>query len=69
MKKRDIQALKTHSTAELAKLLREHRDRLQTLEFDLAAGKVKNVGELRAVRKEIARLLTFLQLAGAAQAK
>ena len=60
MKKRDIQKLKELGAPELTKLLAERRERLQTLRFDLAAGKVKNVSELREVRKEIARLLTFV---------
>jgi len=64
MKKRDIQTLKTTPPAELVKLLGERRERLRTLRFDLAAGKVKNVSELRAIRKEIARILTILKATG-----
>lgn len=55
-----IQELKTKPKAELLKLLREARGRLRSLRFDLEAGKVKNVAELRRLKKDIARLLTFL---------
>jgi len=60
MKKRDIQELKTKPIAELEKLLKEGRERLRVLKFDLAAGKVKDVKELRGLHKDLARLLTFI---------
>lgn len=41
--------------------LKEARDRLRVLKFDLFAGKVKNVAELRKVRKNIARMETTLR--------
>jgi len=46
---------------DLEKILREDRAKLQQLRFDLVAGKVKNVREIRATRKAIARILTLLQ--------
>ncbi len=49
--------------AELERLLKDSRERLRVLRFDLAAGKVKNVSELHKVRKTIARILTFLHQA------
>ncbi len=61
MKLRDIQELKKKPAAELELLVKESRTRLRALRFDLAAGKVKNVAELREVRKTIARALTFLK--------
>ncbi len=60
MKKREVEQLKTKQVAELAKLIREAEERLRKLKFDLAAGKVKNVAELRATRKAIARMHTFV---------
>ena len=60
MKTREIKELKNKSAADLEKSVRENREKLRNLRLDLAAGKVKNVGELRVVRKSIARLLTFL---------
>ncbi|MEK7510478.1 MAG: 50S ribosomal protein L29 [Patescibacteria group bacterium] len=43
---------------EFQKLLMENRGKLQQLRFDLAAGKVKNVREIRKIRKGIAQILT-----------
>lgn len=61
MKRKTLQELREKPAAELHKLLKEDRERLRTLRFDLAAGKVKNVREIRSLRKDIARLLTFLR--------
>ena len=60
MKRKEIQALKEKSTGELQSMLQSERKQLQTLRFDLAAGKVKNVSAIRASRKAIARMLTFI---------
>lgn len=59
MKKKEIQELKNKPATELEKLITEARERMRVLKFDLAAGKVKNVKDLRIIRKDIARLLTF----------
>ncbi len=61
MKLRDIQELKNRPAADLQKLVKDSRERLRVLKFDLVAGKVKNVAELREVKKTIARALTFLK--------
>lgn len=45
---------------ELKKEERDARERLANLRFDLAQGKVKNVAEIRVLRKTIARILTML---------
>lgn len=63
MKKREIQELKMKPLPELQKLLKEWREHLRVLKFDLAAGKVKNVEELRKLHKDIARALTFIRAA------
>ena len=60
MKKKDIQEMKNKSLPELNKLIEDDVEHLRALRFDLAAGKVKNVAELREVRKRIARAKTFL---------
>lgn len=62
MKKRDFQDLKNKITPELRKELSEAREKLRKLKFDLAAGKVKNVREIKDVKKYIAVLLTTLNL-------
>lgn len=59
MTKKDLEQLKAKSKPELAKMLGELKDRLWNLKKDLAAGKVKNVREIRAIKKNIARILTF----------
>ncbi len=63
MKRKEIQELKNKSTTELTVFVKEGRERLRGLKFDLAAGKVKDVGELRSLKKDIARALTFLRQA------
>lgn len=50
--------LKNKTVEELRKLENEDRAKLQQLRFDLAGGKVKNVREIRKIRRNIARLLT-----------
>jgi len=54
----DYAELKTKSVGELDKLLGEHRSRLQALRFQMTAGQVKDVREVREVKKEIAQLET-----------
>ncbi len=56
-----VRELREKSQAELQKLLEDSRERLRQLRFDLAAGKVKNVREIRMIKKEIARILTILK--------
>ena len=60
MKRKDLGQLKNRQLPELQKNLREYRDKLWQLKNDLASGKVKNVQEIREVKKNIARVLTFI---------
>lgn len=55
-----IQELKQKSKDELGKLLQDSRERLRQLKFDLASGKVKNIKEIREIKKDIARILTII---------
>jgi len=50
--------LKQKTEKELQQILEEKKGRFSQLEFDLASGKVKNVREIRAIKKDIARILT-----------
>lgn len=59
MKRKEFQSKKEKPVVELEKEIREFRARLEALRFDLAAGKVKNIKEIKAVRKNIAQLLTL----------
>jgi ribosomal protein L29 len=54
--------LEKKSETELKKILLEQRDQLRSLRFSLAIGKVKNAKEIGFVKKEIARILTLLQV-------
>lgn len=54
--------LRQKSKEELEKLLKDSQERLRQLRFDLAAGKVKNVREIRMTKKDIARILTLLKI-------
>ena len=56
-----IDQLKKKSEKDLEKTLRKKREKLRALRFDLASGKVKNVKEVRGVKKDIARILTLLR--------
>ena len=53
--------IKQKSKTELQQILRDDRERLRQLRFDLMSGKVKNVREIRKNRKEIAQVLTILK--------
>lgn len=61
MKKKEITEFKNKPFAELEKFVKESREKLRAMKFDLAAGKVKNVKDLRALKKSIARALTFMK--------
>ncbi len=56
-----ITELRQKPKDELPTLLSRKRERLNALKFDLVAGKVKNVREIRQIKKDIARILTLLK--------
>ena len=53
--------LRQKSRNELEKILTEDREKVRQLRFDLATRKVKNVREVRKIKKDIARILTILK--------
>lgn len=57
----EIKELRQKSKEELGKLLKDIRERQGSLRFDLVTGKVKNVREIRQIKKNIARILTILR--------
>jgi large subunit ribosomal protein L29 len=57
-----INEFKQKSEKDLKKILRDSRERLRQLRFNLASGKVKNVREIRKLKKDIARILTILNI-------
>ena len=56
-----ISEIRQKPKKELESMLLERREHLRNLRFDLASGKVKNVREIRELKKEIARILTILR--------
>ena len=52
--------IKQRPKKELQKLLQDSREKLRQLRFDLVSGRVKNVREIRKIKKDIARILTIL---------
>jgi large subunit ribosomal protein L29 len=60
MKAKDLNARRGKSTEDLMKEIRELESRKEALQFDLAAGKVKNIREIRDVKKSVAQLRTLL---------
>lgn len=53
--------LQKKSKSELKKLITDKSGRLRVLRFSLAAGKLKNVRELREIKRDIARILTIMK--------
>ena len=53
--------LKKKTNKDLNKLLLKNKERLRSLRFDLASGRVKNVREIRNLKKDIARILTLIK--------
>lgn len=60
MKRKDLEQLKNKVKAELENDLTKSLEKLWNLKVDLAAGKVKNVREIRQIRRNIARMKTIL---------
>ncbi|MDP1688860.1 MAG: 50S ribosomal protein L29 [bacterium] len=46
----------------MQKNLQDSRVHLRTLKFDLASGKIKNISEIHKVKKNIARILTVINM-------
>ncbi|HOK00522.1 MAG TPA: 50S ribosomal protein L29 [Candidatus Pacearchaeota archaeon] len=53
--------LKNKTPDELKQLLKEKREKLYQFKVDLSAGKVKDIREIRLIKKDIARILTILK--------
>lgn len=54
--------IREKSREELEKNLRELRNKLTKIKFDIAAKQMKNHREIRKVKKDIARILTVIKL-------
>ena len=60
MKTMKMKEIANKTQADLSRLLSEKREALRAFRFGGAGAKTKNVREGRAIRKEIARILTSL---------
>jgi large subunit ribosomal protein L29 len=61
MKKNDFKQLKIAASIEdLKKNLEEKKKALEQLRFDLNLGKVKNIKEIKKIKKDIAQILTLI---------
>lgn len=54
--------LKQKTKGELELMLKENREKIRSLRFDLASKKLKKTDELSKTKKEIARILTILKI-------
>jgi len=59
-RKEKLKDFKRMKKEEILSLLNEKRESLRQFYFDLAAGKIKNIKQIRETKKDIARLLTIL---------
>ena len=57
-KKKEKKDYMTATASERAGALKERRDVLAKLQFDLRSGKLKNTASITSIRREIARILT-----------
>ena len=62
MKNKESQELKNKPLVELNKNLVDYRERLRKLRFDLSQGKVKNIKEIKMIKKMIAKILTLISM-------
>ncbi|MEX0870112.1 MAG: 50S ribosomal protein L29 [Candidatus Spechtbacterales bacterium] len=56
-----IKELRQKSDKELEKMLQDKKARIVELKMNIASGNVKNVKEMRGVKKDIARILTIFE--------
>ena len=61
MKKTDLQNLREKNDVDLLNNMKADKDLLWQLRMDLAAGKVKNVREIRKIRQRIAISKTLIK--------
>ncbi len=62
MKIKEFKNFKTKPVPELQKELKAREEKLSQLRFDLSAGKVKNIREIRHIKKDIAQILTLIKI-------
>jgi ribosomal protein L29 len=60
MKNNEMEQLKSRNDSELLSDIIKSKDKLWGLQVDLRAGKLKNVNEVKKIKKNIARINTIL---------
>jgi ribosomal protein L29 len=60
MKQKALQEYRAKQSRELIEELAKYEQRLESLRFELAAGKVKNIREVREVKASLAQFKTLL---------
>lgn len=56
--------MRQKSKDELEKIIKDDREKIRQLRFNLSSGKVKNIKEAGNLKKKIARVLTILKERG-----
>ena len=56
-----VRELRQKTEQELAMMLKQNREKLRELKFDLASKKLKNVNEIKTIKIQIAQILTILK--------
>lgn len=65
MKKKELEKLRSKTKEELTEDMQNYKERLWNLQVDLRSGKVKNVREIRQLKRTIAAIYTLLKNLGA----
>jgi len=58
MKKEKLQELRKKPLTDLEKMLQEERRKLNQFRIDVLKGKVKNINQIKEIKKNIAQILT-----------
>lgn len=56
-----VKELRQKPSSELKMMLKENREKLRQLKFDLASKKLKNVNELKFIKRQVAQILSILK--------
>jgi len=65
--KEELKELKVKSVSELQRLLARNREKLRELNFKVSQNQLKNIREIRALKKKIAKILTLINQARTAE--
>ena len=58
--KEELKDIKLKSVAELQKILNSSREKLRELRFKVSQNQLKNIREIRSLKKKIAKILTLI---------